>query len=85
MRSTLLANITQLIDAEREVHQRKKHRRNAQQVQAELPMYARFVNEERLTHTTRLPILFTDRSVPLSARRPTLLSCPRKRESRATH
>ncbi len=37
----------QLLDAEREARQRKKRRRNAQQVQAELRMYARYINEER--------------------------------------
>ncbi len=37
----------QLLDAEREARQRKKRRRNAQQVQAELRMYAPYVNEER--------------------------------------
>ncbi len=37
----------QLLDAEREARQRKKRRRNAQQVQAEPRMYARYVNEER--------------------------------------
>ncbi len=79
----------QLLDAEREARQRKKRRRNAQQVQAELRMYARYVNEERLTPTDhpptvfsspaggggarraegvyiRAPILFADRSAPLS-------------------
>lgn len=46
-----LADIVHLLDAEREARkadkERKKRRRNAQQIQAELRMYARYVNEER--------------------------------------
>jgi len=42
-----LADIMQLLDAEKEARQRKKRRRTAQQVRAELRMYARYVNEER--------------------------------------
>jgi len=42
-----LADIMQLLDAEREARQHKKRRRNAQQVQAELRMYARYINEQR--------------------------------------
>jgi hypothetical protein len=46
-----LADIMQLLEAEREARranrERKKRRRNAQQIQAELRMYARYVNEER--------------------------------------
>jgi len=66
----------QLLDAEREARQRKKRRRSAQQVQPELRMYARYVNEERLIHTNHPPTAFLDQ--PPSARS---LSFPRKRES----
>jgi hypothetical protein len=58
------ADITQLLDAEREARQRKKPRRNARQAQAELRRYAQCVNEERLTQTTRQPLFFANRSQP---------------------
>ncbi len=52
VRSTTLPGILHLLDAERQ-----KRRRNARQMQAELRMYPRYVNEERLTHPVLSPIL----------------------------
>ncbi len=52
----------QLLDAEREARQRQKLRRSARQVQPELRMVARYVNEEWLTHTDYPPTYFPSQS-----------------------
>ena len=54
MRSTTLVDIMHPLDTEREARQRNKRRRTAQQMQAELRMVARHVNEERLTRSIDL-------------------------------